>query len=260
MASQNESQLTLYRGYDGAGQFVWSPFVSKLECRLRISKAPYIRGIGSAPAGPRKKIPYLDLTAPDGTVAHLSDTTSIAKELIKRRILPDLNAKLTGSQKAVDVAIRAMLEEKLYFLQARERWLTHFEIMRDMVLGAVPFPQRIAAGENAKSEIIRKLDYQGIGRLTDAEMWDSIEEIWAAVDALLQESKAKAGQGECFWLLGESEPTEADATVFGFAISSQLAKAGPESAELVRTRFPTVVEYAERIQKAYFEDYESFTA
>ncbi|PVH98107.1 hypothetical protein DM02DRAFT_616049 [Periconia macrospinosa] len=260
MTTQQAHQLTLFRGSDDAGEFAWSPFVTKLEFRLRVSNAPYTREIGSALNAPRKKIPYLDLTTPDGGIVHLSDTTWTIRDLIKRGILPSLNARLSPTQNAIDVAVRGMLEEKLFFLQSHERWIVNYETMRDKVLAAVPFPQRNVVGENTKNEIIRKLDYQGIGRFTYAEMRELIEEIWTALNALLQESKSKAEPGECFWLLGGSEPTEADATVFGFSISSQRCKSGPETGELVRTKHPVVLEYARRIQEKYFVDYAPFDA
>ncbi|CAI6337416.1 unnamed protein product [Periconia digitata] len=260
MANQESHKLTLFRGSGDLGLFVWSPFVTKLEFRLRISNTHYVPAAGSPPNGPRKKIPYLDLTASDGSVVHLSDTTWITRDLIKRGVLPDINAKLSPTQSAIDTAVRIMLEEKLFFLQSHERWVLNFETMRDKVFSQVPLPQRDVVGEKTKNEIIQKLDLQGTGRFTDAERWESIEEIWTAIDGLLQESKAKAGDGECFWILGGSEPTEADATVFGYSVSSQACKSGPKSAQLVKTKFPVVLEYARRIQQKYFADYAPFDA
>lgn len=73
---------------------------------------------------------------------------------------------------------------------------------------------------------------------------------------MLEESRRSAKPGECFWVLGSNEPTEADATVFGFVISVLVCDAGPESKELLKGSFPTVVDYAERIHKRWFTDYE----
>jgi hypothetical protein len=249
------TELTLYRGSDEPGQFVWSPFVTKVEFRLRTSSAPYTRAIGSPAAGPKGKIPYLDAAKPGQPTLHLADSTLILKTLTERGLITPANASLTPSQKAIDLAIRALFEEKLYFLQAYERWIENHETMRDHVLAKIPLPQRLAVGEKTKAAMIQKLDLQGTGRLTDMEIRAAIRDIWEGLTGLLEAAKAKAGDADVFWVLGGQEPTEADATVFGFAVSVVVCEAGPESTELVRKEFPIVIEYVKRIWEKWFQDY-----
>jgi hypothetical protein len=128
--------------------------------------------------------------------------------------------------------------------------------MRDHVLGSIPYPLRIVIGMLAYRGNVKKLHDQGAGRFSDAEIRGFIREIWEGVNGMLVESRRKVKDGECFWMLGGAEPTEADATLFGFVTSTLVCKAGPESRALLKGEFPVVVEYAEKIHERCFADYE----
>lgn len=113
--------ITLYRGFQGSGNYVWSPFVTKLETRLRFAGLAYRTEAGSLSKAPKGKIPYVtissktDSTSPTPVV--LADSTLITERLVKDGVSEDLNAKLSPTEKALDVAIRALLEDKLCFYQ-----------------------------------------------------------------------------------------------------------------------------------------------
>lgn len=119
--------LTLYRGWPTPGKYVWSPFVIKLEARLRFAGVPYTAAAGSPMTAPRGKIPYVESRGPPlgapwsvreesgEAVASLGDSGVIIKALIEQGVLPDLNARLSASERAHDLALRALLEDKLYF-------------------------------------------------------------------------------------------------------------------------------------------------
>lgn len=105
------AKITLYRGWLDRGKHVWSPFVIKLEARLRFAGVAYDCEGGSTRTAPKGKIPYVQLG--DGQV--VGDSTLIIKDLVKRDILPDLNGRVGKEGRARDLALRAMVEEKLYF-------------------------------------------------------------------------------------------------------------------------------------------------
>ena len=122
MASHLKPQLniTLYRGFQGSGIYVWSPFVNKLEARLRFAGLSYRTEAGSLSQAPRGKIPYVALAKTDSdnpTSTVLGDSTLIIEKLIKDDAVADLNVKLSPAEKAHDLALRALLEDKLYFYQ-----------------------------------------------------------------------------------------------------------------------------------------------
>jgi len=142
MASHLKPQLnfTLYRGFTGSGAYVWSPFVTKLEARLRFAGLSYRVEAGSLGKAPRGKIPYLAIAKPDaGSQAPtvLSDTALISQKLVEDGVLDDLNAKLSPTEKAHDLAIQALLEDKLYF----------YQVGVPVHLLSLPPPPPLSAGE-----------------------------------------------------------------------------------------------------------------
>lgn len=256
MASKSQPSITLYRGWDEKGRYVWSPFVTKVEFRLRTSNASYTNAIGSTRSGPRGKIPYVEVTRPNQESECLADSTLILKDLSERGLIIDVNARLTPSERGRDLAIRALMEDKLCFCTTHERWIKNYYTMRDHALWSIPYPMRLLVGILAYRGNVRKLHDQGTGRFTDTEIRAIVKEVWEGVSGMLQESQRQAKSGEPFWILGGEKPTEADATVFGFAVSILVCDAGPQSQELVKSEFPIVVEYAERIHRRWFPDYE----
>jgi hypothetical protein len=106
-----KGSLVLYRGWKETGNYVWSPFVTKLELRLRHAGVPYRIDVGSATTAPKGKIPYIEITESEC----LGDSTLIIKRLMKNGTVQDLNAKLSPENRAHDIALRALLEDKLYF-------------------------------------------------------------------------------------------------------------------------------------------------
>ena len=124
--SNPQPSITVYRGLDiPAGQYVWSAFVNKLECRLRFGALDYRVEPGNFLKAPRGKIPWIALTDPTlaGGSANssaetlISDSALISRDLVQRGLLRDLNEGLTPVEKAQDLAIRALVEDKLYFYQ-----------------------------------------------------------------------------------------------------------------------------------------------
>jgi glutathione S-transferase len=261
MTSTNpQPKITLYRGWDTLGQYVWSPFVTKLEFRLRTSLLPYTCASGSPSSGPKGKIPYIEVET-DASRDFLADSSLILKTFSDQGLITDINAKLSPKDRGIDLAIRALLEDKLNFYHAHERWIKNYYTMRDHTMHSIPYLLRPLIGLLAYRGNVQKLHDQGTGRFSDPEIRGFIEEVWTGISGMLEESRRQAkgrdaGEGECYWVLGGEEPTEADATLFGFVNSVLISKAGPESTTLLRVKFPTVVEYAERIHGRWFPDYE----
>ncbi|KAJ9629796.1 hypothetical protein H2203_002177 [Taxawa tesnikishii (nom. ined.)] len=222
----------IFRGSDDPGHYVWSPFVTKLEFRLRLAGIPYRIGAGNPWLGPKGKIPYVELAADTGAgPTMLGDSTLITKHLIESSALDDLNGGLTSAEKTRDLAIRALLEDKLYFYHMRECWLDNYYVQRDKALASVPFPMRILIGQSVHRKVKRTLYGQGAGRYTDAEIDAFRTEIWSSLNDMLsgvrayaqsstvnQEGNSEVAMGrEPFWCLGGEEPTEADVTLLALS-------------------------------------------
>lgn len=122
MESTKRPSLTLFRGFPETGCYTWSPFVTKLEARLRFSGLPYTVEQGSVRLAPRGKIPYVEIGGSDDSVGDrgprtIGDSTLITKTLVHHGWVADLDANLPPTQKLNDLALKALLEDKLYFYQ-----------------------------------------------------------------------------------------------------------------------------------------------
>ncbi|KAL9010184.1 MAG: hypothetical protein Q9173_004856 [Seirophora scorigena] len=277
--------LILFRGFPSQPAYVWSPFTSKLEARLRFAGLAYKTDQGAPPKGPRGKIPHLHVRKENhGEPETLSDTHLISEKLVADGIADELNGKLTPEEKAQDLAIRALLEDKCIstrstnlhrepssmlslrlltptlhsqHVQNYERWEQNFYTMRPAVLAALPYPAQVLVGQLAYRKMSATLYGQGTSRFTPEEITKFKTEIWANVDALLtasRQGKETKKEKSMFFVLGGATPTEADTTLFGFIASGLVCAAAPETGKIIRS-FPTVTEYAERIHSHYFPDY-----
>ena len=256
MDTQSDHNIVVSRGADRRGQYTWSPFVTKLEFRLRFSKLSYDVNASGPLQGPRGKIPHVEISTPGKSPERIGDTSLIIKNFIGKGLLPDLDAGLSVKDAGFGLAVRAMLEDKLFFYNIRERWIDNYYTMRDYTLAKVPFPQRYLFGYLVHRAVTKKLLDQGTGRFSDDEIHEFRKEIWTAVNGILEESQRKRKDRGCFWVLGGDLPTEVDATVYGFAVSALVSPAGPVSRQLVKAEYAAVVEYATRIHEKYFPDYE----
>jgi len=123
--STTQPHITVYRGWKGSGNYVWSPFVTKLEFRLRYDGLSYDVEAGSTFKAPKGKIPYITIAEKDheggdmGSSTCLADSTLIIQALVENGLLEDINASLSPVDRAHDLSLRAILEDKLYFYHVR---------------------------------------------------------------------------------------------------------------------------------------------
>ncbi|ORY61542.1 uncharacterized protein BCR38DRAFT_495142 [Pseudomassariella vexata] len=273
MSSATESSnldIIIYRGWKDHGKHVWSPFVVKLEARLRFAGVKYTTDVSSPKTAPKGKIPYLECWDPlhdpssRGTTKpriKLGDSTLIIKTLARWNVVPDINAGLSPAARTQDMALRALLEDKLYFYHTWERWILNYYAMRDHSLWQLPYPVRVVVGIMVHRNIVATLHGQGTGRYTADEIATFRLEIWKGVNDLLVASRAKSSTEDPdkpFWVFGGQGPTEADASLFGFIVSVLLCTASPASQKVVK-EFPIIVEYAGRLHDQYFPNYEKWT-
>ncbi|KAK5080044.1 hypothetical protein LTR70_008968 [Exophiala xenobiotica] len=259
-SSDAPDKLVLYRGFPASNKYTWSPFVSKLEFRLRQSRIPYTLREGSTQKGPSGKIPYVNiapLTSGD-TQDLVGDSSVIINTLVQKGLAEDLNAHLAPEQKATDMSIRALCEDKLYFLGMAERWVDNFYIQRDHILESKPWALRFVIGNLIYNKNVSTLHGQGSGRFTKEQQRKMREEIWTILEGLLAQRRRESGNRRGpFWMLGGEKPTEADAVVFAFANSVLVCDSCPASQTFVRG-CGSVMEYASRIHDEYFADYQKW--
>jgi hypothetical protein len=232
----NNLDILLARGWKQSNIYGWSPFCTKLELRFRLSGIKYRCEAGSPPSGPMAKLPYITISStspsPNSPPYKLGDSSLIARDFIENGLMEDLNGALDETSKTLDLAIQALVEDRLYFYTTRERWTgENYWVQRDEVLGALPWLVRVFVGNLVYRKIKSALYGQGAGRFSDEQVKEFREGVWMRLDALLRESrKRREGMGlgkesgECFWCLGGEEPTECDTSVFGAVCAVLVAK------------------------------------
>ncbi|KAI0014484.1 hypothetical protein F4779DRAFT_13822 [Xylariaceae sp. FL0662B] len=270
--ARNKPDIIVFRGWKDTGKYVWSPYVTKLEARLRFAGLKYTTEAGSLRMAPQGKIPYVEcrgLSPMPTPIVHqqspesgvlLGDSTLIAKALTEWGILPDLNGALDPVKRSHDMGLVALLENKLYFYEGWERWIQNYYTMRDNVLWSIPYPLRVVIGLIVYRKNNAMFHAQGTGRFTPEEIGEFRREIWEGISALLAVSRSSSkssGDVRPFWVLGGEQPTEADTCLFGFLVSALICTAGPDSQKEVRS-LPILLDYAERIHDHYFPDYEKW--
>ena len=114
--SQTIKSLTLYRAWADVGVYLWSPFVTKVEFHLRHAGIKYEVAAGSLSAAPKGKFPYVDLELDDGTKESIGDSNLIMRRLAELGLCRNLNAGLDARERAFDIGLRSLCEEKIYFL------------------------------------------------------------------------------------------------------------------------------------------------
>jgi glutathione S-transferase len=265
MDSKIQPKIILYRGPDPGTQYSWSPFVNKLEARLRFSNISYRTSIGTPFKGPKGKIPYITLD--DDNENGIGDSSLITQHLISTGILSSLNTDLSPQDLATDTGLRALLEDRLYFLNGVEKWSTNYYAQRDYIMRDVPYPVRVVIGLLAYRGNMRKLREQGAARFSGEEILGFKREIWGVLDGVLRKSREEFLNGRqgtrketsCCWVLAGENPTEVDACLYGFVASVMVCESGVESRELLEKEFPGVVEWAGRIHEGWFPEYERWT-
>ncbi|GFF80415.1 acyl-protein thioesterase 1 [Aspergillus udagawae] len=175
--------------------------------------------------------------------------------LIEKGFTEDLNQRLSPTERLQDLALKALLEEKLCPYQTYERWVLNFYTMRSKILAALPRPVQVVVGNIIYRKVTRNLQGQGIMAFTEDEICAFRQEIWESLNALVAEAQAKQSDRDGpFWIWGGEGPTEVDAVLFAFTATVLVCDAAPASKEIIKD-YPAVVNYARRIHDKYFPEY-----
>lgn len=161
-----DTPITIHQFQEHPGVPSASPFCAKLELWLRIVGIPYVSERASMPnKAPKKKIPYAVI---DG--AAIGDSTLIVDHLTRTRGIT-LDEGLSPRELAIDRAVQAMLEERLYWYMVHDRWLGDgWDFMSGKAFGHMPTPLRQFVKAMALRAVRRQLWAQGTGRHTADEV------------------------------------------------------------------------------------------
>ena len=178
-----------------------SPFGVKAEALLKMSKLPFTKEFGDILKAPRKKYPVLR-TGPDGQL--IPDSAHIQAHLENSHGI-NLDASLTGPQKAVAAGFRRLIEHHLYFLNMHFRWHEHGDAIKNAFFREVPAPLRGFIFRKVQKTIFNLLHLQGLGRHSRDELIEFSREDLAAISEQLADNP---------YFMGD-KPSSIDASLYG---------------------------------------------
>ncbi|MGC9420029.1 MAG: glutathione S-transferase family protein, partial [Rhodovulum sp.] len=177
-----------------------SPFSVKALLLLEMSGLPYTRCAGDPRKAPRGKLPVLV----DGGEA-IPDSEAIRAHLARAHGF-DPDAALNARQRAEAAAIRALVEDHLYWALVHARWIDRAEATRAAFFGRLPAPLRGPIFALVRRQVARALHGQGMGRHPAEAIYSM------GADGLVALAKLV---GEAPYVFGD-RPSSIDTVVFGF--------------------------------------------
>ncbi|KAK1455023.1 hypothetical protein CMEL01_03783 [Colletotrichum melonis] len=251
--------LIIYSFDRPTGQYGYTPFSIQLRLRLRHAGIQHVDRAANIFQAPKYRVPYVKLADSDELVG---ESQFIIKRLVQTGKLQDLNKELSPSDQAKDACIRAMLEDRAYFLILYERWRGQYEMMwHDGPFSHFVWGAKQISTQAARGYVNSQLWFQGVGRYSDEEVKTFATDVVMSLNGFCETSLSKLSldsreSREPFWILGGQRPSEADFIVYGNLATVLGTTVNPVHAALIREK-PALVEYMGRIHERFFSEYKS---
>ena len=214
-----------------------SPFACKLETYFKMTKIEYKAKAADFRKAPLGRMPYIEI---DGKL--MGDSTLIINHF-KKKFGDPLDQNLSREQRALALAIQALLEDRMYFATAWLRWSNEdsFQYVRAFFK---PFLPPVVGGlilRKIRKSFLKDLKTQGIGDHREEDIIELSKSGLTALSDLL---------GDKPYFLG-NDSTSIDATAYGFLI--QLISVPWESPVVAHARsLKNLVSYCERMKSRYW--------
>lgn len=219
-----------------------SPFVTKIDCYLRMSGLPYEfvrwQSLGDFQRAPKGKVPWIE----DGAKT-IADSGLIISYLEKT--YGDLLGEKSFSPDdlAVALSMRRIVEEHLYWACAFDRWIDDdiWSSYKPILFSICTLQEYETVPVQAREAMRQQLHGQGLGRHSRDEVYELGNADTTALAAYL---------GDRPYFMGRA-PTSLDATMYGFL--AHLIYAGYESPLNSHARsFVNLRSYCERMRTRYY--------
>jgi glutathione S-transferase len=219
-----------------------SPFCVKLELLLKMANIPYKnRYDADVRKAPKAKLPYVVIDEKE----IVSDS-----ELILRRLKQSgqftLDDGLSDVQKAQSTAITRLVEDHLYWLMIRERWLNDdvWPVLRGVFFAKLPPVVRSIVPGIVRKQVRKRIHGQGLGRHSEEEVGYFAEQDFTALDVLLSDKPYMLCERIC----------SVDAAVYGLLCSVYYPDFDTPL-KAIALGHPNLAAYCDRISKLFFPDY-----
>lgn len=200
--------ITLYTAPSRWGLASVSPACMELETWLQIAELPYQTALATAQdlaQAPYGKIPFIE------EAGQKWGDTALIIERFRQTQGVDLEAGLSQADRAIALAFRRLIKEHLYWggIAIRYRDEENWQDYQNLVLTLVPShwskAQSVAFAEKFRQSILQQMTQQGLGRLSDADLYQLIAADLQALSDFLADKP---------FFMGD-RPTTLDATAYG---------------------------------------------
>ena len=217
-----------------------SPFCFKVEVYLKLAGIPYTTVLGDSRKAPKGKLPVL--LEGERTLA---DSSAIL-DYLERSRGKRMDAFLTVRQTAIATAVKAMLEEQLYFVIVYQRWheARNWDLYKSVFselarqLG-IPHALQGLIVPQIRKQMLAALRGQGFGRHTPEEI--------TAIGIRTLDAVSTLCTGPFFF---GAEPSTLDATVYAFLESIRGAPFEGPLVEHLRAD-PKLMSYCDHMQRIF---------
>ncbi|MCJ8169943.1 glutathione S-transferase family protein [Atopomonas sediminilitoris] len=226
--------ITLYQFPAAFGLPNPSAFCLKLETFLRLAGLEYqVKSLHDPRVAPKAKFPMIDLEG-----QRLADSALIQQALTERFKLT-LDDQRSLEQLGHDMALTRLLDEHLYWIVVRFRWLDDecWSRLCPQFFGHLPLPLKWLVPQVARAQVKRDLHGQGLGRHSPAELIQFARADLTACAAIL-------GSAEYF---GGSAPSSVDACAYGHLANLFISTFDTPLSALA-PEYPSLVAYCRRMQ------------
>jgi len=239
-----EEDMIYLHKYGNIDQYLpsTSPFCLKLEAYLRFASLKYtVVPKPDFSLAPKGKLPFIERNG------EILDDSSFIINWINDQIEFDPDSSLVSDEKAIALATKRLLEDHLYFIIMKQRWLTKdgYKFTKTC-FKEIPWFARPFIFCKIKKNIQKTLYLQGLGRFSDDELYELANEDIKCLSSLLGESE---------YIFGTQEPTSLDIYIFSFIASIiQLPYDYPLKTLVMNKR--NLVNHCKRIGHLYFQEYD----
>lgn len=216
-----------------------SPFCVKLELWLKLAGIPYRIEEQAMPfKAPKRKIPYI---IEDGQA--IGDSTLIIEHLTRSRNIT-LDADLTARERALDQAVWAMCDERLYWYGVWDRWLgPGWPVVSASFFDGIPAIALPLMKAYAQRAVRKQLWAQGTGRHAPDEILGMAKRDIAALAAIVGDGPYVHG----------AQIRSVDAVVYSYTVNFIDFQITTPMTEAARAH-ANLVAYTRRITEKYFPE------
>ncbi len=160
--------LTLYQFEPVWGLPNSSPFCMKLETYLRMAGIEYQTDTSAdLRKAPKEKLPYIE---DKGQI--IADSNLII-EYLKTTYGDSVDGHLSGSEAAIALAMRRLIEENLYWALVYSRWIDeqNWPKTRAIYFSDLPPILNVLVPKLARNNVVQNLKGHGMGRHTATEIY-----------------------------------------------------------------------------------------